>query len=102
MTFALTGLNFRFVRSPSQHETTSRTSASTHHGIAIARRPLSNMMRVPNGSLARSKPKTEHGRHIFAYCNVTTNQVLYSLTQTLKVRLQFTVLWTETRGLTST
>lgn len=43
------------------------------------------MMRVPHGSLAKSKPQREHGRHIFAYCNVSTNQVLYSLTQVLRV-----------------
>lgn len=56
-----------------------------HHGDAIARQPIETMMRVPNGSLARTKPKKEHGRHIFAYCHVTTNQVLYSLTQVLNV-----------------
>jgi hypothetical protein len=27
----------------------------------------------------------EHGRNIFVYCNIRTNQVIYSLTRALKV-----------------
>ena len=58
-------------------------------------------MRVPNGSLARSgKPRREHGRHIFAYCNVTTNQVLYSMTQVLKVR-EMLLAWSSLGLMTS-
>ena len=42
-------------------------------------------MRLPNGPLLRKRPQKEHGQNIFAYCNVKTNQVLYSLTQVLQV-----------------
>ena len=28
----------------------------------------------------------KHGQNIFVYCNIRTNQVLYSLSRTLKVR----------------
>ena len=35
--------------------------------------------------LQLSRQPPGHGKHIYAYCNVRTNQVLYSLTQTLNV-----------------
>ncbi len=31
---------------------------------------------------------SDHGRYIYAYCNIRTNQVVYSLTHTLNVRTQ--------------
>lgn len=70
--------------------------SSSHHGPQsrmtfgrISNRQLTPNMRARPRPLQLSRKNPPHGHHIYAYCNVRTNQVLYSLRESLRVRMRF-------------